>query len=150
MPDPGLVLTGTKCGEGLVRPRGGGLYLITSFSFIHSFFGGFFSASDVPESPVPERQRVWRARVLVQVQRSRGESERTRVAALALRRGGRELLLAHAKKKKEENLASSAFVATATASSSGLWWLQNGYGKRCDICDRPEIKGSVLGGEENS
>lgn len=32
-----------------------------------------FSAADVPESPVPERQRFWRARVLGQVQRSRGE-----------------------------------------------------------------------------
>lgn len=31
------------------------------------------SASDVPESPVPERQRLWRARVLGQVQQSRGE-----------------------------------------------------------------------------
>lgn len=33
-----------------------------------------FSALDVPQSPVPERQYFWRARVLGQVQRSGGES----------------------------------------------------------------------------
>lgn len=34
---------------------------------------------------------------------------------------------------------TNAFVAIATVVSSGLWWLQNSYGKRYDISDT-EIK----------
>lgn len=40
------------------------------------------SASDVPESPVPERQCVRRARVLGQVQRSGGEYIQSRCEEL--------------------------------------------------------------------
>lgn len=43
-----------------------------------------------------------------------------------------------------------AFVAIATAVSSGLWWLQNSYGKSYDISDTLGIKESALGGGENS
>lgn len=39
---------------------------------------------------------------------------------------------------------TDVFVAIATVVSSGLWWLQNSYGKRYDICDTPEIKASML------
>lgn len=73
MPDPGLVLTGTKCGDGMVS--------LAPTLMIH--FVVLLKDSracrllDVLEPPVPERQRFRRARVRRQVQRARGESTMT-------------------------------------------------------------------------
>lgn len=130
------------------------------------FFVTCFSASDVPESPVPERQRFWRARVLGQVQRSRGErsafhsprgkllrtcgavSGRARQPRGALTSTVRPSLL-FCPAQTSSFVQDRAFVAIATAVSSGLWWLQNSYGKSYDISDTLGIKESALGGGEN-
>lgn len=115
----------------------------------------------MPESPVPERQRLWRARVLGQVQRSRGEhitlldSSHENFCARAAQSHGAlattvrpSLLFCPA--QTNSFVQDRAFVAIATAVSSGLWWLQNSYGESYDISDTLEIKESTFGGGENS
>lgn len=129
------------------------------------FFLTCFSAPDVPESPVPERQRFWRARVLGQVQRSRGErstlldssSENFCARFRGADRQPRGALattprpsLFFRPAQTNSFVQDHAFVAIATAVSSGLWWLQNSYVKSYDISDTLGIKESAFGGGENS